>query len=453
MEPVHLEVAGFLRRAGVGRDERLLVAASGGSDSTALLYVLAALGQPLAVAHVHHGLRGEEADRDLRFVEVQADALGVPSHTRRVDASRTDGRSPEARARALRYAALEELRARADCRFVVTAHTLEDQAETVLLRAIRGTGPGGLAGIEPVSAARHLLRPLLGVRRDTLRAYLRRRGIAWCEDTSNLDPRLTRNRLRREVLPVLESAHPGAARKLAELAEAARETEAWLTDSLESVLAGALEPGDGGTWIDPHPLLGLAPALRARAVLWLMRRAGLDQRVSRRHVERVLRFLATGGTGRRLSLPAGRVLWADRERLWLGPIGGPRFPEPFRASLAPPQPLPLVERGVRFVWGRGGAPSGTHDWLRVATDTPLIVRSPVSEDHMRLGRGDAPRALKELFTAARWSRRERARALVVEQDDEIVWVVGLAHGPGHGVAARGEWVVGVERLSGVSESC
>jgi tRNA(Ile)-lysidine synthase len=332
VESVHAHISEFLRQHRIRRSAPVLVAVSGGADSVALLHALVAIGQRAGVAHVHHGLRGDEADGDLECVGSCARALGLAFHAVRVDASRRDHRSPEARARALRYAALEELRAEHGYACVATAHTLDDQAETVLLRAIRGTGPAGLAAIAPRSGSGHLVRPLLEVRRKDLRRYLRSRGLEWREDSSNLEPRVPRNRLRSRVVPELEAAHPGAVRKLAELASAARETEEWLEREAQRSSARAVAEGEGGVWLDPAVLLELPRPLLYRTLSALLGRVGLADAVTRVHLERMASFLADARGGKRLSLPQARVLLRARARFWLGPEPGPdarpREPDP-----------------------------------------------------------------------------------------------------------------------------
>jgi tRNA(Ile)-lysidine synthase len=323
VELVHSHISDFLRRQAMSRSTPVLVAVSGGADSLALLHALVAIGQRLGVAHVHHGLRGDEADGDLEWVASCARALGVPFHAARVDASRRDRRSPEARARQLRYAALEELRADFGYTCVATAHTLDDQAETVLLRAIRGTGTAGLAAIAPRSGGGRLLRPLLEVRRDELRRYLRSRGLEWREDSSNRQSRVPRNRLRSRVVPELEAAHPGAVRKLAELAHAARETEEWLAREAERCSAHAVAEGGGGVWLDAAALLKLPPPLLHRTLSALLARAGLADAVTRIHLERMASFLVEARGAKRLSLPRARVMLRAGKRFWLGPEPGP----------------------------------------------------------------------------------------------------------------------------------
>ena len=441
-DPVHRALARFLREHAVRRDARVLAAVSGGADSVALLHALLALGQRVAVAHVHHGLRGSAADADLAFVAELARALGAPFRTAHVAAGERDGRSPEARARALRYEALERLRVELDCAHLATAHHADDQAETVLLRAIRGTGLDGLAGIRPSLDEGRVLRPLLALRRAELRAYLDRRGLASREDASNADLAVPRNRLRHEVLPVLEAIHPRAAERLAALAELARAAR-----SSDGV---ALEPGDGGVWIDASELARLGASDRARAWLELAARAGLEASLSRAHLERLDAFVAAARTGQTLSLPRGHVLFRDRARLWLGPAPGPCFPAPVRVPVPAAGGLEFPERGLRLYWGVEPDPSPGLYRFRARPSDDLVARSPLPADCIELkGRS---RRLKELFASARWSRREQARALVVERDGEIVWVPGLWRRAGEERSAQ-RAVLRAEALSRPAENC
>jgi tRNA(Ile)-lysidine synthase len=463
MERVHLAVSAFLQGQGIGRREPILVAVSGGADSCTLMHVLAALGQRIGVAHVHHGLRAESADADLEFVRERARALGLPFFAVRVNARERDGRSPEARARALRYAALERLRLRSGYNYVATAHTLDDQAETVLLRAIRGTAAAGLAGTVARRPDGRVLRPLLEVRRELLREYLRQRGLSWREDPSNQNLAIPRNRIRAEVMPVLESIHPAAARKLADLAESASATAAWMAESTAPALEQALLEGDGGLWIDPGPLVALGPPLRMRALAELLRRGGLAERVSRTHLERVARFIEGAQSGKTLSLPQDMTLLCDQDRFWLGPASGPRFPPDFSASLRPPDALELPQRGLRLTWYRPGA--SCKPGLRVAARlaSPLVVRSPLPGDSMRALKRAQSVPLTDLFASARWSRRDRARAVVVELDKQVLWVPGLGSACAERTpsdtresldrTSERDWVLVCEPLSPCRESC
>lgn len=206
-----------LRDAGVGkREERLVVAVSGGADSMVLLHLLVAGGwidaRRCVVAHVHHGLRGREADADARFVQRTADRWGLRCVCEAVDVrarARAAGQSTEAAGRDLRHAALARVARTAGACRVVLAHHADDQVETFLWRLLRGAGGEGLAGMKPVGpspadASITLVRPLLGVSRAELRAYARAVGLRWREDSSNRESDALRNRIRRELIPLLE---------------------------------------------------------------------------------------------------------------------------------------------------------------------------------------------------------------------------------------------------------
>ncbi|HTO07770.1 MAG TPA: tRNA lysidine(34) synthetase TilS [Myxococcota bacterium] len=452
LDPVHRELARFLRGEGVTRTARVLAAVSGGPDSVALLHALVSLGQRVGVAHVHHGLRGAEADREADFVAELSHRLGVPFHAERVDARRRDGRSPEARARALRYEALERMRDAGGYASIATAHHMDDQAETVLLRAARGTGLAGLAAIRPALDGGRVLRPLLGLRRAELREYLARRGLAWCTDSSNAEWIVPRNRLRAEVLPALESLAPGAVAHLAELAARAREADDAARPELEAWLARAAEPGEGGVWLECAPLLSLDPARRRRALAELAGRAELGERITRAQLVRIEAFVAGARAGARLSLTGTRSLYRDRARVWLGPASGPHFPPPVRRALAAGDSLEFPERGLRLSWvdARSSPAVAALDRFPVAPADACTVRSACDGDLVRV-RG-RERRLAEVFAGARWARRERARALVIERCGEIVWVPGLwaAHGA---PAAEVSCEIRAERLSSPRFTC
>ena len=300
---------------------------------------------------------------------------------------------------------------------------------------------------------------LISVRREELRCYLRARDLAWREDESNADLSVPRNRLRAQVLPVLEAVHPAALRKLGELAQSARELASFLRDAVAPTLERALEERDGGVWIDPAALAELSPSLRTQAVLELLERQGLAERISGTHLERVLRFLGGAEVGKRLSLPQATMLLCDRDRFWLGPASGPSFPRPFSCELRPPHALELPERDFRLSWRRMTARNPGREALRLPArlSRPLVVRSPLPGDHMRPMQKATTVPLKDLFSVARWSRRARARAVVVELASEVIWVVGLGHLPLAGVSCheRGNsgWELVAEPLSPHLESC
>ena len=242
-------------RLGVPADARLVLAVSGGADSMALLHGaarLVATGRRdwrLSVAHLDHALRPESAE-DAAFVRAAATALGLPTEIARTDVAalaRDEGTSIEEAGRDSRYRFLEEV-APAGA-LIATAHTLDDVAETVLINLLRGTGPAGMAGI-PARRGR-VVRPLLGARREELRDLLDAAGLTYRVDPSNADPAFLRNRVRVEVLPVLESIRPGAVERIGRFSRLAADDDALLDDLAAAELTRRLA-GDGAVdWRNP----------------------------------------------------------------------------------------------------------------------------------------------------------------------------------------------------------
>ncbi len=233
--------------------ERVCVAVSGGADSTALLRALLArreaLGIVLSVLHVEHGLRGEASTRDAAFVAALAEKFSVPCEVVVVDTRKRTAdykESIEEAARNLRYQAFREVLAAGKNDKIATAHTLDDQAETVLMKLLRGAWTEGLSGIHPVlplGRAKTVVRPLLGVRRADVEAYLRALGQSWCEDETNQSRMHTRNRVRHELLPMLREYNPQIERMMAHIAANARAEEQHWQAELARVLPQILLPG------------------------------------------------------------------------------------------------------------------------------------------------------------------------------------------------------------------
>ena len=304
---------------------RVLAAVSGGADSVALLHLLhevagrRALG--IQVAHLDHGLRrGSRTDR--RFVERLARRLLLPciAARREVSALRRKDESPEEAARRVRWDFLNEAAARAGCRCIVTGHTLDDQAETILMRLVRGAGATALTGMAESGPGR-VVRPLLAIEREALRNYLDRRDLGFREDPTNRDLRFDRNRVRRVVLPLLaESLNPRVAKHLVQAARRFREDSLHL-DSLAEAAFEELSRRDraGRLVLDADRLAGLSPVVAKRIARLALRRAGTDaRRISAVHIDGLL-DLARGGRGRRLHLPSRIEARRDRGRIVVGP--------------------------------------------------------------------------------------------------------------------------------------
>ncbi|MGA3197622.1 MAG: tRNA lysidine(34) synthetase TilS [Terriglobales bacterium] len=333
--------------------DRVAVAVSGGADSVALLCLFEELrpdlGIVLSVAHVNHKLRGAESDQDEQFVRELAGAHSLDFHA--VDAP-VNKRQPtegdavadsgvEASARKLRYDFFGHLARRESLSRIATAHTLDDQAETVLLRIFRGTGIRGLAGVHPrfclrgprddesadpatmshegsraddqpmrIPGAPKVVRPLLGLRRAELRDYLQARGQEWREDSSNEDMRFLRNRVRKQLLPIIADEYGAAAiEHIAELAEIARAEEEWCSKDLSK--ARLAEPALSGPSLDVQRLLESPLAVQRRLVRAWLEANTPEVSVSFRLIEEILE-LACAQSGKTLQL--GRQPAAARQR-------------------------------------------------------------------------------------------------------------------------------------------
>ena len=262
------------------QDEVVLVAVSGGADSAALVRALwrlrpAAAGGRLVVAHLNHLLRGEESDADETFVRNVAAELGLECIVERVGANaaaKQRGDGVEEAARTLRYEFLARAAGTIGARYLATAHTLDDQAETVLQRILRGTGLAGLAGIPKARSAAGggigLVRPMLNIRRSEVLEYLASLGHAYREDSSNTDRAYSRNRVRHDLLPQLAREYnPRIVETLAHLATQAEVAQAALRPVVEQLLKASLRRGDANGFELDCAALRRAPRHLVREVL------------------------------------------------------------------------------------------------------------------------------------------------------------------------------------------
>jgi len=296
-------------RSNIKPGDRLSVAISGGADSVALFLTLHAansttresLGVGLSAVHVHHHLRGEEADADQRFVEDLCISLDIPLHLHHADVparlakTRADGdpETIEEAARNARYEFFSSLLASGHADAILTAHTLDDQAETVLMKLLRGAWTEGLSAIHPIVTPTKgkILRPFLQTRRADIETFLKSTNQTWREDSTNTDTAFTRNKIRHELLPQLRAYNPSLDQTLANLAELAREEEARWQTELSKILPQLLLPGKpvrgGGRAVSTAPgqsqsavsieldrLRALDPALRRRVLRAAARQLG-----------------------------------------------------------------------------------------------------------------------------------------------------------------------------------
>jgi tRNA(Ile)-lysidine synthase len=319
-----------LRASGMpSRGSTVVVGLSGGADSVALTDALAALrrrrGFRLVAAHLDHGLRPGSAD-DADFCEELCRRLDVPFRRGGADvrarAARERGGLEQA-ARRERYGFLRRVRDEEGAGAIAVAHTRDDQAETLLLRLLRGAGATGLAGMRPRKG--DLLRPLLAVPREEVLAHLRERGLAWCEDPSNVDPAHRRNRVRHELLPYLEERfNPGIRAALARTAGLLADEAAHVHQEAEALLALVAREDGRALVLARAPLAGAPTAVARAAIRQALARAGGLAQVGALHVERILQLArAKAPSGRRLPLPGGRDARFTRGEVRLEKRAGP----------------------------------------------------------------------------------------------------------------------------------
>jgi len=294
--------------------DRVAVACSGGADSTALLLLLHKLarevGCALSIAHVNHCLRGAESDTDEQFVRELAERLDLPLSVHRVEvaaiAAAADS-NREAVARKVRYGFFHSLVQTGAADRVAVAHTADDQAETVLHRLIRGAGPDGLSGIQPVVQG-WLIRPLMSFRRGELRQWLSEQGQSWREDSSNQDVALLRNRIRSELLPLLARYNPRVVEALSHTAEIAREDRLFWQEITRPIVARCVRAEDDRIVIVLEALKDLPTALG-----W---------RVLRHALQRTIQSHPAAPAGRGMVLVPPGFDFAEVKRLWQFALAG-----------------------------------------------------------------------------------------------------------------------------------
>jgi tRNA(Ile)-lysidine synthase len=438
------------------------LAVSGGSDSMALLHALFSLKSELeielAVIHINHGLRGEDSDADEALVCKQARQMELPVYVHRIEAGVAPVSGLEEWARNQRLGFFRHLIAKEICERVATGHTQRDQAETVLFRFLRGTGPHGLGGIPPVSS-HGIVRPLLWASRDDVLGYVAEFGIPWREDHSNQDPRFARNRLRNQLLPVLKTEwNPQLDRALAQTAEIASEESSYLERIVDETIAEIFSESRYGWETTVSAFRNLHPAIQRRTIRHLAAQIenvalGYDQAEQVRRLAASPRMTGQFTVGALVAERSGtRFRMVSRTVADSGCAGiePHRFAGTAKFALedgAGVFELEILRSGARSMNGINGLNSGyTEGWSLLRPSPPgasfLLRQWRPGDAYQPLG-SQSTRKLKELFQRSQVPRWRRQTTLVLENEGQILWCRGFGPSAQHAATDDDEPVMAV----------
>jgi tRNA(Ile)-lysidine synthetase-like protein len=414
---------------------RPLALVSGGPDSVALLRVMLELGVEPFVMHVNYGLRGEESDADAEFVEDLCAQFNLDFELRRV---KVTGGNFQEEARNERYRLAHEILEARNLSTILTGHTADDVAETVLLNLARGTGLRGLAGIPPVREL--VARPLILQRRDEIIAYLEQLGQSYRTDGSNLRPKYARNRVRLEIMPILESLHPGAGGNIAR-------TASMLRDDLEALesLAGRLIERRGGEIVVSLRSSESSPAILRHALRLAYGLLNQDSALDSTAIENILESVDSGeGTVVR-DLAGGIVVavrsggevafYRPEEVTWQVEklvVGVQRF-EGWRIEVSEVgelDPEDAARSGVAYLDALGG---------------PYRVRMPREGDRMRpLGLGGSKSVLKAMKDRRMPADLRLRNPVLVDSEGRIAWILSGELDEDHKVTPKTKKILRIE---------
>jgi len=417
----------------------VVVGVSGGQDSVALLHALAVMDEfdlRLGVAHLHHGMRGESADKDHEFVEDLAGTLGAafyPEWRDVIAEGERDGLNAEVAGRRARYSLYARVLTEGRYDRIATGHTGTDRAETLLLNLFRGAGLEGMRSIPPRRG--RIVRPLIACTRDETRDYCERHGLPYRTDITNLQPEhARRNALRLEILPHIRQMFPEVERALIRACETVEEELEWTDPLLSEWLEAGMEQSDA----DLTVVSGSALAGRPAGALHRMLRMALEEArgdlydISREQVERVAELVTAGEVGAEVELPGGWVARRGYERLELARSGSYALPGDEAQRLEVPGSARLERRGVEVTAEEVQAPErlDDDDPMTVFIDAGaaangLVLRSWDEGERIQPLGMEGSKKLSDLFTDEKIERQRRPLVPVVARPNgEILWVVG-----------------------------
>jgi tRNA(Ile)-lysidine synthase len=418
--------------------EHVLVAVSGGADSTALLLFLHKLasGFPISLtaAHLNHRIRGAEADEDQDFVGKMCADLGIPFVSEIIEVKQQAAKAKknlEEYARALRYDFLRRVADRIKAQKIAVGHNLNDQAETVLFRFIRGSGLEGLSSIHPVVGG-VVIRPLLECTRDSIRQYLKQQNVPYREDSSNTDLRHARNRIRLELIPYLEkSFNPQSASTIAREAFLARETWSFIESLAVEAYQNLHCRIDNAILLKIDKLLKLHPALQKQVLRQALKaHLGSLQGIASVHIQSILSLCATGRSGDQIRIPHGSVVARQFDSLRIMAEPSPANPS-YSCRLEIPGLCRVPEIGATFRCTTCDAPNlkmmrekrSTQAYLGLSSLPQfLLIRSRMPGD--RYG-GPGHRKVKKMLIDNKIPQLHRPALPMIVAGNDVIWIPGF----------------------------
>ncbi|KXG74526.1 tRNA(Ile)-lysidine synthase [Fervidicola ferrireducens] len=419
--------------------DRVLVGVSGGPDSVCLLHLLLRFkdefGVNLAVAHLNHSFRGREADEDEAFVKDLARKWDLPFYAEKIDVPayiRETGLSPEDAARRVRYAFFERVREKIKASRIALAHNSNDREETILMNIFRGSGIEGLVGIEPVRD--HYIRPLIEVERDAIEEYLRKEGIPYRIDSTNLQTIYFRNKIRLELIPLIKRDYcPHLSAALKRLSEIASLDVSFLEELSREAYSNTAKRVPGGVMINLEKFGEMHDSLKFRVVRKAVEEIlGNLQDFEYRHAKMLVEFIKEKPTGSKLNLPHGLVGEKSYEYFY---IYGKAPPEAksFYYELPVPGEVEIPEAGaviaariaeVKEGFSLKKSPNLAYlDYDRIKDQLAVRNRRP-GDRFIPFGSGFSKK-LQDFFVDNKIPARERDRVPLVVSGDQILWVCGM----------------------------
>ena len=428
-----------LKSLGVNRDDLLVVAISGGPDSVCLLHLLSEIGKDypfkLHAGHLNHSLRGIEADEDAEFVKKFCDVLNIPSTIVKRDIAslaKSMRKSTQETARMARYQALREISQQNEGRWIVTAHHAGDQAETFLMRLIRGSGTRGLSAIPRIRDS--VIRPFLNFTKDEILAYLRQHQLAFREDSSNKLPHYFRNQIRQELLPFLEKYNPNILHVLERESDILMEEDRALEAVVNQVLPQIVSfPEKGNAIVTIQPFLNQILAIQRRILrqVLVQMRGGLLN-IHYHHVQNLCHLAKKMGNGKSICLPGGikayksydRLVFLDKDSIQSGGPVGLSIPIP---GYAVSSVLKIKVKTSLFEAGPQNKPEKDKEFFDYSEITlPISLRNRLPGDFIcpvRL-RGKRKK-LQDIFVDLKIPRVLRDAIPLIATPERVLWIVGM----------------------------